>query len=248
MTKIVSFNLKQISQTHYNTKHNAFLHILLNSNADIICLQETNKKLTAYLTKDITIHTKIKYHFKYIENNAIITHYPIISAETKLIVINNVYTNRSYITLKLDDPKLKCQYKITVFHLDHLSETTRMMQLDQMDDMLKTTDILVGDFNSIKKEDYSENFIKKIYAMRKTACIEKPEFQVIERIEDIGFRTNKFKMETCFYATRVDYIFMKPSITDKFNLVDGVVNYIKSNVTDHNMIWTIIYPESTIIV
>jgi len=241
----VSFNIKQIYQTYYSTKNEEFLQILLETNADIICLEETNYELTKYLTKCLLEKTGKSYTYIYIENNAIITYYCIMNVEKKLIKIKQTYIDRSYIKLELDDPKLKTNYKITVLHLDHLSEGTRILQLDEMNQMLETSDIIVGDFNSIKKEDYSNSFIKTINQMRKNGRKEEVDFRVIKRIENYGFTTNKFKMETCPYGTRVDYVFMKPTITDKFGTVDGVINYIKDNITDHNMIWTIIYPRDT---
>jgi endonuclease/exonuclease/phosphatase family metal-dependent hydrolase len=248
MTKIVSFNLKRIFNLCDEVKDKRFVHILFKSEADIICLQETNIKLTKYLTDELTKKTGILHNFEYKENNAIITYYHIMSIESKLIKIKGIYIDRSYITMKLDDPKLRTQYKITVFHLDHLLEDTRILQLNEVNEMLKTTDILVGDFNSIKKQDYSDTLIETIDQMRKTNNKEKVDFRVIEFIENYGFKTNKFIMETCPYDTRVDYVFMKPTITNNYESTDGVINYIKEDVTDHNMIWTIIYPKKSITV
>jgi len=149
---------------------------------------------------------------------------------------NAVLSNSSEflkITINLDDKKEKrscvavllqdCPVKVVyLVHLDHLSEDDRLKQLDILLKWIKTGDnsdkphIIMGDFNSLTEDDYTEERKKQITAERKTANVETLRYDVIKQLQMDYINIHKEKhpqdkddkVSTCTYKTRVDYIWL----------------------------------------
>ena len=106
-------------------------------------------------------------------------------------------------------------FSVCVTHLDHRLEPNRLEQLEilkkEFDKALPL--VLVGDFNSLYRPDYTEEQIADIDRQRNVYGIEKPRFDVMAALtKEYQVFPAQFK-PTCPYDTRVDYalVLRKPS-------------------------------------
>ncbi len=77
------------------------------------------------------------------------------------------------------------QINVIVTHLDHISEEQRLIEVTNL---LNVTDkmencVILGDFNSLKKNDYTNNAWNAIVACRKESNWETPALDVIKTME-----------------------------------------------------------------
>ncbi|CAF4018744.1 unnamed protein product [Rotaria magnacalcarata] len=84
-------------------------------------------------------------------------------------------------------------------------------------------DILMGDMNSLTRDDYSDNYyqtnILELHAFRQTNSGLKDE-----------------KVATCQFATRIDYIYVRLRVNDSWILEEYFIIGTK-NSTDHNAVF-----------
>jgi endonuclease/exonuclease/phosphatase family metal-dependent hydrolase len=163
---------------------------------------------------------------------------------------------RSIVGVKIDGGSVV--NSIYCLHLDHISERRRIQQLDLMfseykslkDDVSqKLPHLLIGDFNSLSRNDYSEEYLNQMTSIRKKNNWELPHFNVIdEYMKEKGY-VDCWKSKhpdlrddtasTCEFGTRIDYVFAS-NIHDDWHL-DTCDIFSSNNITDHNgivCIWT----------
>ncbi|CAF1296355.1 unnamed protein product, partial [Adineta steineri] len=98
-----------------------------------------------------------------------------------------------------------------VTHLDHIEEDVRLEQIQYFKPYEQNIDILMGDMNSLTRNDYSDDYYRNIVA----------DEQIVTRV----------------YGTRVDYIFVHPRVNERWNLTECSIIDTKG-VNDHNGVLT----------
>ena len=211
----------------YEDRINDIVKLIIDNDIDIICFQEMTKSAIQTIARD----TNMTYIFRY--GNGIISKLPIV--EYKLIGLTGY---RGAIKAKILLSK-KNTVTITVTHLDHLKENTRMLQIEKICPYFEHVDFLIGDMNALYSDDYSKRKKERINSRRITSKLEQYDDKVTSFILSKKFSINKFICPTCPYGTRVDYIFFKQQTLDEMGLSDishEVVDTIETQVSDHNML------------
>ncbi|KAJ6229212.1 hypothetical protein M0813_08129 [Anaeramoeba flamelloides] len=140
---------------------------------------------------------------------------------------------------------------IFAVHIDHRLETTRLKQMKVVWKFINENKrseryVLVGDFNCLSSPShYPKNEWRSLVEVRKKNSWESPRVDVynsiIEKglIDTWGLRKKKIlhHQGTCFYKTRIDYIFSSPEF-----LIDSgpyLVTYKKVDTesSDHNLVY-----------
>ena len=139
--KLLSFNI------HHKTKVEKVAEVLNATSADIICLQECKPwHLEKLLSKLNT-----KYFWYLFNGSAILSRF----GEINLVKEFAWTKHRSFVTVWVPD---LCLY-VTNLHLDPEKEGTRLREVQGMMEVMGEENmvpmILAGDFNSLKREDYS---------------------------------------------------------------------------------------------
>lgn len=247
--KVISFNIKQIGyyNTYNSTKNKKISELLTEQNADIICLQETEEEQVKQYVQFLNSKTGDNYDYVYDVHNAIITRLKINDKLVKKIKKEATYYDRGIIKLTLDYNDIPVIVVAT--HLDHLSEMVRLKQIEDIQSELHKADILVGDLNSLRFEDYTSDYLYAVEMVRKDNRIETVQNNVINTIESLGFKTTPFKSATCPYGTRIDYIYIKSNFINKHIdwIDDRVIDCIKPDLTDHNMVINHIYFKKSMV-
>ncbi|CAF3455014.1 unnamed protein product, partial [Rotaria sp. Silwood2] len=118
-----------------------------------------------------------------------------------------------------------------VTHLDHFNEDDRLSQIKEFNPYEQNIDILIGDMNSLTREDYSDNYYQnKIVKVRQNSHWEEPRFDLTNLIKHEWNYQDAFSLmnpslkneqvSTCNYATRIDYIYLRPRKDDQWILTD----------------------------
>ncbi|CAL6073461.1 Endonuclease/Exonuclease/phosphatase_family [Hexamita inflata] len=144
--------------------------------------------------------------------------------------------NAQFVQLDLKTP----MYVINT-HLDHRFEDERLTQLAQLFKKFPAEHhtVLCGDFNSLRKEDYTQQQIESFNVIREENKLEKCKFDVINIVGEKMFDSAWFGPRgsvcgcvepTTRYGTRVDYIFTSA------DLKSGIVkeNVVVLDKSDHN--------------
>lgn len=102
--------------------------------------------------------------------------------------------------------------RIVVTHLDHKTEEQRMKELTVLQKILpREPHILLGDFNSLTRSDYSNDEWQSISDTRAANRWEEPKTNVTSTLTGLGYidvlSASKAVAPTCRFNTRVDYIF-----------------------------------------
>ena len=140
--KLLSFNV------HYKTNVNKVAEVLNDASADIVCLQECKK----WHLKNLLSKLKPKYHLFEVENSAaILTRFD----KCQLVYKYNFTAHRSFVTIYVPD----LRFFVTNVHLDNKKEKTRMEEVKGMLEEFRNQSwspmVLAGDFNSLRRDDYS---------------------------------------------------------------------------------------------
>jgi len=108
------------------------------------------------------------------------------------------------------------QLTLFVTHLDHKTEPQRLAELKALLKIPKPQQhphLLLGDFNALKRSDYTESEWEHIAQVRKASGWESPKVELVETLERVGcyvdlLGTNtELVVPTSRFDTRVDYIF-----------------------------------------
>ena len=100
--------------------------------------------------------------------------------------------------------------------------------------------ILMGDFNSLTKNDYTDKEWRYIYKIRKYHKWELPVSILTDMILQDFYDTRKLvkspigKLETCRFNTRIDYIYVNKYLKD--NILKHEHYETMPEITDHNMV------------
>jgi len=237
MVIIASLNVHEWSNSSGDCTIDEIIELIINSNIDIIGIQETNKQSLMKVAKKL-------HNFNYIYNRktAIFSKYPIdrnMSQKTTLErYISGIVTLQDNTTIH-----------IICVHLDYKNEPTR---IKQMETIMKNRDIdnksliLLGDFNALTKNDYSKNEWCRIASIRKSNKWEQPLDELTNKITsqnywklfDSRYIANNISgpLHTCRFDTRIDYIYLNKKLINKWNINKMKHIIAMPFATDHNLV------------
>lgn len=147
--------------------------LLRESDADIIGLQEVIRndkleKLAKELNMDYIFAPAMSSDF----GNALLTRFPIAKYSVHELKVGS-HEIRSLICAQIKVANILLHVNVT--HLDVESESTRLVQLKKIFDFVGSQPhLLVGDFNSLRKQDYTNEQWELITKVRKDNAIELP--------------------------------------------------------------------------
>ncbi|CAF3747215.1 unnamed protein product [Adineta steineri] len=173
--------------------------------------------------------------------NGILSCYPIQSYSNQQSSLICQGGTRSFLQCSIDD------FTCAVTHLDHMEEDVRLEQIKEFKPYNPDMDILMGDMNSLTRDDYSDNYYERIIVnKREKSNWEKPRFDLTHLITQQWNYQDAFKLinpqikdeqlSTCAYGTRIDYIYVHPRINERWNLTKCSIIDTKG-VTDHNCVF-----------
>ena len=137
---------------------------------------------------------------------------------------------------------------IYALHLDDRNEETRIAQLDKVLLSEKGRErpiVLLGDFNALNKDDYTDEYVDKLRAVRAERKIAPPEFAFCERLTAEGFvdlfrllnpALKDASLQTSTHGVRVDHIWVNQPFLDLLNLESSRVT------VEHNIHYSDHYP------
>ncbi|CAF1563738.1 unnamed protein product [Rotaria sp. Silwood1] len=132
-----------------------------------------------------------------------------------------------------------------VTHLDQLSEQVRLLQMKQLEEHVQVSglQLLVGDFNSLTFDDYSNDYFNvNIHDVRQQNSWEDPFNLVTDLMKTNGYHDcwremNKEAINdqasTCIYKTRIDYIWRRGELKNGWEMNECRI-FSSENATDHN--------------
>jgi len=137
-----------------------------------------------------------------------------------------------------------------VTHLDHLNEDDRLKQIEYFKPHEENIDILMGDMNSLTRDDYSDDYYENVVVKK---C-EKPCFDLTNLITKQWNYQDVFKLvnpqakdkqvATCENGTRIDYIYVNPCVNDLWKLTEcSIIN--TKGVTDHKVVLAVFEQKDT---
>ena len=156
--------------------------------------------------------------------------------------------------LQLDDedgPPSSFSLFITCVHLDHRTEPRRIRELKEIvrkssyEERKDQGHLWVGDFNSLTREDYSNEEWTKIARIRALNCWEKPRVELTDLVvkkhgfQDTwkqfgGHSSNLGSMKTCRFDTHIDYVYANNQMLSKYE-VENVI-HVDDPASDHNLV------------
>jgi endonuclease/exonuclease/phosphatase family metal-dependent hydrolase len=216
--KILTYNIYGWRRKDQNNNFDDLVSLLSNVNADIIGLQEVYLEEECHLAR-LAKALKMNYVFG---DACIPTFGNAILSKFKMKSWNNTHLKsgsceiRAILTVDL------WNFTVCVTHLDHANETHRMRQLKTVFEVTEMLGphILIGDFNSLRRNDYRDEMWEGIVQNRRLANWESPQLDVIKAVEEryidcwSAVDSENIK-STCSYGTRIDYIFISDANTFK---------------------------------
>jgi endonuclease/exonuclease/phosphatase family metal-dependent hydrolase len=101
--------------------------------------------------------------------------------------------------------------KVVITHLDHVDEDIRLAQWGQLMEWApRDTDIIMGDLNTLRLDDYTAEAMEKVTRDRLRTNWEPPRGELI-RLVETQWAVSPFQKGTSRFDTRVDYILHNPA-------------------------------------
>jgi len=211
---------------------------------DIVCLQEA----TAHGLGVFKEKTGLKYHIKQggvsILSNREMVEYPVARTAKNMMlrIVTAQFKVPRTVTAQFQTEN-DTPFYVTALHLDHRVEPNRMRELAAIRKTLdpifeqKSAQFWVGDFNSLAREDYDEEYWSEIVRIRKQNSWEPPKTQVTSKMIEMGFE-DSWKLadqpppvSTCRFNTHIDYVFINKEAEKIFSLKS--VLHHPSQASDH---------------
>ena len=232
--RICSYNVHYWKDCFNNLNTNNIIKNIFSSNFDIVCLQEAP-------LNNVIKKTFKNYYIYYYGQLAVISRYKIINHYYLDLGRDPKYFFKRYCLVTTIQIRNK---KINIFntHLDVYdnSERLRLKQikivLNEIDSYPSSFNILAGDLNSLKIEDYTIDYYNEI--KKKPQYLPK-KYLVIPLLEKLLFDTknldrNTDKMKnliTTWCLKKVDYIYINKKLNTKFGI-------ISDTSSDHFLIYS----------
>ena len=211
--RFVSWNVYQF----YNSKGSDMGKVLAELKPDVVALQEasfskTDKKRDLEdLAQTLGANVQ-KVNAIFDLHNCIVSSLKCLQQEDLYIDVDH-FERRSLVVSKLQLPTTKSNYSLNVasLHLDVMSESTRLKQIEKVLQFLNHLNpfyILMGDFNSLHREDYSDEYWDEINRIRIQNHLEPSNSSVMKKIiDELGhldcgyhFNDGQFKAQKTVWA------------------------------------------------
>lgn len=241
ITKIATYNVKRFDMPDLTS----ILRLLDEEDVDICGLQEVpgKTKLEKLIAKDSKYGCVFdEMYFSY--GNGLIyrkDRYTVQSKKLHILKNGKGKKGALEVVLKTIAEQDQTSYRVFVTHLDHKTEPQRLSEIDvllKIATAVGEPHFIIGDFNSLKQQDYTEEEWVEIARVRYEGNWESPQIDVVARMESTGYRdllnpeSSLHVLPTSRFNTRVDYIFASPSIDPK-SIVECAVIESKTNESDH---------------
>jgi endonuclease/exonuclease/phosphatase family metal-dependent hydrolase len=233
--KIISYNIHGWDTMDGENNYQNLLIFLKNQNADFIALQEVilyenDVNVLKKLAKDLGMNCVYGEQNQYFHFGLALLSKTEIKEYTNLD-ISKKKNQRTLLSVYFDD------FDIHIVHLDHLDENLRKYEIDRINEITNKNKchFLIGDFNSLTKDDYDDTKWKKIFSERKKFNIEKPQTIVMSQINESYIDVlSKYGtvVPTCCHDVRVDYVFVDKNFEKSFKIVSCDV-IKEENTSDH---------------
>ncbi len=127
-------------------------------------------------------------------------------------------------------------------HLDHIRERARLSQIGALLEWMETLSaselfLLAGDLNSLTLADYDTDAMKNLKAAREKNAWEAPMGEVTALLRAAGWidlwslAGKHGELGTCFFGTRIDYVWAHRSFDEHARLVS--CEHVPTSVSDH---------------
>ncbi|EFC47740.1 phosphatase [Naegleria gruberi] len=258
-----SFNVHHFSTAYGRSNLTELYKYLHKNNFDIVCLNEVYedseyshplRDLVYALNSSLPEEVEVARPYQYrsgptnYESNIILSKYPILFQEKKDVGRGE----RSVLGIKIDHPLVR---NVFVTHLDHVSENKRVLQLKRVLSFMKhfidrklvdypndenKNFILLGDFNSMRMDDYTDKFWDYLIKQRIQYGWEAPDTQVTSLLfnepttpeshstEEADEPKLKMPLVDCWKVLNPDIIFEGEKGTGSSRL-DTRIDYVISN-------------------
>lgn len=163
---------------------------------------------------------------------------------SKLHLLHNKPSKKAALEVTLVDRNGR---HVTVFvtHLDHRTEPQRMSEVNallKITALVKTPHVILGDFNALRRSDYTDDEWNTIARVRKESNWEAPRVDVTSTMEQSGYvdvlamHNGRDIVPTSRFNTRVDYIYATKDITS----ISSAVVVSELNKSDHKPVVAVI--------
>ena len=231
---VVSLNIKG----GLGTQLRPLTTLLLEQDADILCLQECAPAVVPWLQASFPGTWQAAYAPAAFLGNAVLSRWPLSSARALTLCSLGRAEQRSAVDVVVSLPGGPLQ--LCCVHLDHVLEDVRIHQWQQL---RAQTDglagrLVCGDLNALRREDYDTNTWGGIARERSAGRWEEPESRLLDAILAGGFvdaaaGQGHPLQTTSRFHTRIDYILAAADCawrTQDYALIDAMAR----GVTDHN--------------
>jgi endonuclease/exonuclease/phosphatase family metal-dependent hydrolase len=219
----------------------AAARLLTDADLDVFALQE----VTAESTEDLV--RVLGGRYRHIQKGmvAIVSRLPL--AQDTNTPVRHVRHCSAIVRL----PCGKCLKVVTV-HLNHVCEQRRRRQVHEcISSGGLACDILLGDFNSLTRSDYSAQMWDAIASVRSDNAWEAPVAEVTAMLKGplpegrkgLAFMdawqsaaSRKGPLSTCRFDTRIDYIYLGTAIAQNWTITEFEHVVAIPAVSDHNLV------------
>ena len=235
--KICTFNIHNFTNSDCIDSTDNLVTLINKNNYDIIALQEvTDEKDLKLFVKKL----KLEYNYLYNRHNALLSIY---SIKNNL----NKNTKERYTSCLLTISK-NFILNVLNIHLNYKCEYIRIEEIRKIFSssnkyINKYPTIVMGDFNALTKEDYSNKELVHIIKERKYSKWETPVYDLTNTIKDeYKFKDTRMLSNktgdngTSRFNTRIDYIFINDSLKDLLINIDNNHIHLLNKISDHNLV------------
>mmetsp|Transcript_6335 Transcript_6335/g.8807 ORF Transcript_6335/g.8807 Transcript_6335/m.8807 type:complete len:548 (+) Transcript_6335:83-1726(+) len=186
-----------------------------------------------YFAKELNMDFHFQSALDQTFGNAILSKYPLTKVIQQTIPLQNAETRSvvgGNITVQERHVGVYC------IHLDDKKEETRLQQFEQIRSLVDCSvpHVILGDFNALKRTDYSEEKWNEIAQTRSKFRIEPPKGDLLQLLETkYHYSVCSGNEITCAYGTRIDYVLASP---DFFHPMNSFVK--NTEATDHALVLT----------
>ena len=247
--RLATINVHGFQNARFQNNLNELISILKPLNLDLLAVEEVDKtngwqKFCQELGLN---YFQFETSYNRYCGNGLASKYSIQSTSSQQASVSCSGGQRSILQCRFNDEHPFLQnHLFAVTHLDHLNEDHRLKQIKQFRPNDKQIDVLLGDFNALTRDDYSDKYYQNIVeGKRRQSGWELPRFDLTNlltnewKYEDVFRIANpELKDEdvvTCEYGTRIDYIYIQRKVLQKWNLTKCEIIDTKG-ATDHNAV------------
>lgn len=234
--RLLSFNVHMWKNFNNKLKYEEMLELIEKSNADIVGLQEAmlfEKKISNKYKNDFL---KMGYEYQVVVNekhgiNILLSKFPITQHKIIKLQQDPVQKLNRYAILSTID--IGTKINVIVTHLDVYDETeeTRLKQIKtiliELNKIEQFPTIIMGDFNSLRRSDYSDEKWNEIFEHDRRRNVT-PMTLVTDHLEQQKFITPSLEMSV-WSMRRVDYIYTRNIDTPQIQLFSS----FPTGLSDH---------------